>query len=89
MDYTKYIRKRYKKREGAPPRLGAGRLCGLLAAAGLSGRRRGKEGGPPGVVLSVASSAAGRWSAGGGLVGGLLGGFWLSAGGGWAEVIRR
>ena len=35
MDYTKHIRKSYKKREGAPPRLGAGRLCGLLAAAGL------------------------------------------------------
>ena len=62
-----------------PLRLGAGRLadagrrCGLrrlllVAAAGLSGRRRGKEGGlPPGLaVLSVASRAAGRWSAGGG-----------------------
>ena len=34
-----------------PLRLWAGRLCGLLAAAGLSGCRRGK---------------AGRWSAGGG-----------------------
>ena len=29
----------------------------------------------------------GRWSAGGGLLGGLLGGCW-SAGGGWAVVIR-
>ena len=71
--------------------MGAWRLCGLLADAGLSGCRRGKEGGPPPVlvVLSVASSAAGRWSAGGGLLGGLLGGFWLSAGDGWAAVIRR
>ena len=44
---------------------------------------------PPGLaVLSVASSAAGRWSVGGVLLGGLLGGFWLSAGGGWAVVIR-
>ena len=76
---TKHIRKSYKKREGAPLRLGTGRLCGLLAAAelladglggwsgrrmadaGLSGRRRGKEGGPPPgvVVLAVASRAAG------------------------------
>ena len=36
MDYTKEIRSGYKKREGAPPRLGAGRLCGLLAD-GLAG----------------------------------------------------
>ena len=35
MDYTKEIRSGDKKREGAPPRLGAGRLCGLLADAGL------------------------------------------------------
>ena len=35
MDYTKHIKKSYKKREGAPLRLGAGRLCGLLADAGL------------------------------------------------------
>ena len=44
MDYTKHIRKSYKKREGAPLRLGAGRLCGLLADAGclpvVAGRRR-------------------------------------------------
>lgn len=47
-----------------------------------------RKGPPPGLaVLSVASRAAGRWSAGGGLLGGLLGGFWLSAGGGWAAVI--
>ena len=61
MDYTKHIRKSYKKREGAPLRLGAGRLCGLLADAGLSGGRRGKEGGPPPglVVLSVVARGAG------------------------------
>ena len=98
-----------------PPRLGAGRLCGLLADAGLladglaggggwleayaagwrmlaflgagEARREGRRLGV--AVLSVASSAAGRWSAGGGLLGGLIGGFWLSAGGGWAAVIRR
>ena len=39
-----------------PLRLGAGRLCGLLADAGLSGCRRCKEGGP----------AAGVGGAGGG-----------------------
>ena len=37
--------------------------------------RQGGRETPPGVVLSVASRAAGRWSAGGGLLGGLLGGF--------------
>ena len=48
----------------------------LPAAAGLSGRRRGKEGGPPPglAVLSVVARSPGRWSAGGGLLGGLLGG---------------
>ena len=78
---TEQARSGYKKREGAPPRLGAGRLWGLLADAGRSGRRRCKEGGPPPglVVLSVASGAAGRWSAGGGL---LCGGCWF-AGDGW------
>ena len=46
----------------------AGGLCCRLTDAGLSGRRRGKEGGPPPglVVLSVADSAPGRWSAGDG-----------------------
>ena len=39
---------------------------------------------PPGLaVLSVAFMVPGRWSAGGGLLGGLLGGFWWSAGDGW------
>ena len=44
------------------------------AAACLSGGRRCKEGGPPPglAVLSVVARAAGRWSAGGGLLGGLL-----------------
>ena len=46
MEVAKEIRPDDKKREGAPPRLDAGRLCGLLADAGLSGRRRDKEGGP-------------------------------------------
>ena len=59
----------------------------MLAFLGAGDARR--EGPPPGVVLSVASRAAGRWSAGGGLLGGLLGGFWLSAGDGWAAAIRR
>ena len=45
-------------------------------------RQGGRETPPGVVVLSVASRAAGRWSAGGGLLGGLLGGFWLSAGDG-------
>lgn len=40
MDYTKHIRKSYKKREGAPPRLGAGRLIPFY------GGRRDKERGP-------------------------------------------
>ena len=58
MDYTKEIGSDDKKREGAPLRLGAGRLVPF------SGCRRGKEGGPPPglVVLSVTSRAAGRWS---------------------------
>ena len=61
------------------------RLLAFLGAGEAS-----KEDPPPGLaVLSVASSAAGRWSAGGGLLGGLLGGFWLSAGDGWAAAIRR
>ena len=59
----------------------------MLAFLGAGEARR--EGPPPGVVLSVASREAGRWSAGGGLLGGLLGGFWLSAGDGWAAAIRR
>lgn len=61
MESAKEIRSGYKKREGAPLRLGAGRLCGLLADAGLSGRRRGKEGGPPPgvVVLSVVARSPG------------------------------
>ena len=44
----------------------AGGLCCRLADAGLSGCRRGKEGGPPPglVVLSVVAREAGRWSAG-------------------------
>ena len=52
--------------------------------------RQGGRAAPPGlVVLSVVARSPGRWSAGGGLLGGLLGGFWLSAGDGWAVVIRR
>ena len=52
-------------KNAGPLRLGAGRRCGLLAAACLSGCRRCKEGGPPpgSVVLSVAARAPGRWSA--------------------------
>ena len=67
MGGTKHIRTSYKN--AGPPRLCAGRLCGLPAAAelladglggwsgrrmadaGLSGCRRGKEGGPPPVVV--------------------------------------
>ena len=65
---TKHIRTSYKN--AGPLRLGAGRLCGLLAAASavggraavcLSGCRRCKEGRPPPgvVVLSVEARAAG------------------------------
>ena len=40
MDYTKHIRKSYKKREGAPPRLGAGQLpSGGGTDAGRAPRR--------------------------------------------------
>ena len=52
-------------------------------------RQGGRETPPGVVVLSVASRAAWRWSAGGGLLGGLLGSCWWSAGDGWAVVIRR
>ena len=45
MDYTKHIRKSYKKREGAPLRLGTGRLCGLLTDAGLLADGLGGVGG--------------------------------------------
>ena len=46
-------------KNAGPLRLGAGRLCGLLAAACLSGCRRCKEGGtPPVVAFWVACLAA-------------------------------
>ena len=53
----------------------------LLAFLGAGDARR--EGTPPGlVVLSVAARAPGGSSAGDGLLGGLLGGCWWSAGDG-------
>ena len=59
MEVAKEIR--LGDKNAGPIRLGAGRRCGLLADACLSGGRRGKEGGPPPglVVLSVEARAAG------------------------------
>ena len=62
MESAKEIRPDYKKREGAPPRLDAGRLCGLLADAGLSGCRRCKEEEPPPPgVVGLAVAVRGPW----------------------------
>ena len=56
-------------------------------------RQGGRETPPGVVVLSVVARSPGGWSAGGGLLGGLLGCFWLSAGDGWGgcdpAAIRR
>ena len=76
MDYTKHIRKSYKKREGTPPRLGAGRLCGLLAAAGLlaDGLAGGGGGWRMLAFLGAGDTRRKRDAAGGGAVGGVQGG---------------
>lgn len=83
MDYTKEIRPDDKKRVKTGVKTPINRRSGwvpggsvvcwrMLAFLGAGEARRG--GPPPGLaVLSVASRAAGRWS----------------AGGGWAVVIRR
>ena len=71
MDYTKHIRTSYKN--AGPLRLGAGRRCGLLAAASavggwaaacLSGCRRGNDGEGLRRGDGLPGMAGRRWSGG-------------------------